>query len=228
MLVPSSPARPKSAAARSPRPPAAARAAARRASPRATGPRKRRLASRYASGVPKSRISACAISRGLRADDQRVGHDRARQLVQQLARRTRRKIAATGSTRKASATAAARQHEAAQERAARFTLDARQEAVAQQDPLAGRAEHALDEGVPGARSWLAETTQIPYCTFGWPTPGSQRLHLPRHRPRVGRVDEARVGLVQRDLRQHLAHVGLAADDVVSTRDRFMFFSTCSV
>ena len=42
----------------------------------------------------------------------------------------------------------------------------------------------------------------------------QDLHLARNRPRVGRVDEAGVGLAERDLREHLAHVRLAADDVL--------------
>jgi hypothetical protein len=40
-----------------------------------------------------------------------------------------------------------------------------------------------------------------------------RAYLRRHRARVGGVDETGVGLVERDLGQNLAHVGLAADDV---------------
>ena len=71
---------------------------------------------------------------------------------------------------------------------------------------------------------------MPYCTFGCAHAGHlDHLHLAAGGLRVGRVDEAGVGLAQRDLREHLADVRLLADDVFSTAlDRFMFFRICSV
>ena len=62
-------------------------------------PGKRRVASRYAVGVPKSRISACAIRLVFRLTMKRVRDDRVRELVDQLARRyVCTKIATIGSS----------------------------------------------------------------------------------------------------------------------------------
>ena len=62
MLVPSSPARPKSASSPIPATAGGSTSGSSINVTTSARPRKRRLATRYASGVPNSKISACAIA----------------------------------------------------------------------------------------------------------------------------------------------------------------------
>src|SRR5262249_34639856 len=99
-------------------------------------------------------------------------------------------------------------------RSARFIADqllpwlhAREEAVRAQAPLTCRAQHRLDERpslglVPASGD---DADPVLHLRLG-PGRHPDHLDLARHGLRVGRVDEARVSLAERDLREHLADV----------------------
>ena len=142
----------------------------------------------------------------------------------------RAKIATIGSSRNASATQRRVRRRAPSARTTRLRLDARQEAGRDQLLLRRLARAALDERlrvglVPARRD---DADAVPHLRLR-PRRHLDRPHLSRNRRRVGRIDEARVGLAERDLREHLAHVGLLADDVpLHGGGRFSFLRTCSV
>ena len=144
------------------------------------------------------------------ADDERVGHDRVRQLVRAACPAARAGRSPRPAARGTRARRRRRQHERASGRTADAHRSTRgRKPARQQDLLAAPAAARVGRtpAPPACCRWPT-TTQIPYCTYGCARRDLEHPHLLRHGARVGRVDEARVGLAERDLRQHLAHVGL--------------------
>ena len=168
-------------------------------------------ASTTAAGVPSARISACAANVVFRLTSSASVTTGFPSCETSLAGLTRAKTAITGSARNASATKPT--STSPPTRAFRFTCGrgspppaastAPRAAAASRRSTARPARCLLDfticDGV------LDDRLRAPADADG--------RHLAAHAARIGRVDEPRVGLAERDLREHLADVALVADDV---------------
>ena len=167
-------------------------------------PTKRRVARRYAVGVPKKRISACATRLVFSVTTKASRTTGFESWPISLPGVVWTKIPTIGRTRKTSVTAASATNRPPP------SLSPNRLVIAYDFGLTrGRKPYASSLAWPFLLSTslmnacaaglfvLVETTQIPYCTFGCAQAGILiTFTLPGHGLRVGRVDEARIDLTE--------------------------------